>query len=231
MYVFPRLYGYFKAGLDASNVKLLVYKGTSERLINMLKGFGLSEDLFYFHDPMETTIFENLFVPTAMSDVERLLVPEAFRIFDRLTVESLNRSGLRADSQWTHGSLPRKVYLSRSDVPRRRLINEARIEEIARNNGFEVILPAELSLIDVVNLYRNVDVICGPSGSSFLNMLLMKPKSKVIMISHPLYSPTAYLCCQFGGLRNVEAQIIFGKVEGGFRELDTKKHSLLMSRL
>lgn len=215
MYIYPRLFGYFTSGLDVKGVKLVVYKQTSERLIDFLKGYGFDQGNFYVHDEADVSVFLDLYVPSAMSDIERLLAPQAFRTYDRLSEASMLAAGFDGQSRWASGQLPRKVYLSRSDVPRRRLLNEPAVEDIARRHGFEVVLPAGLSVVDTIRLYRQVDVIAGPSGSSFLNMLYMKAGARAAMISHPLYSPTAYLCCQFGGLRDIATSIVFGKVEGG----------------
>jgi hypothetical protein len=215
MYVYPRLFAYFSAGLHEQNVKLVVYQNTNPRLLEILRGFGLDPDNFFLHDEHEVSLFTDIYVPSAMSNVERLLAPEAFTVYDRVTEPSLVKAGLNPTSTWSNGSPPKKVYLSRSDVPRRKMLNEARIESIARECGYEIVLAASLTVLDTLRLFRSVDVICGPSGSTFLNMLYMKQGAHAIMISHPLYSPTAYLCCQFGGLRNISVSIIFGKVEGG----------------
>ena len=65
-------------------------------------------------------------------------------------------------------SYPKKLYIKR--IGQRKLLNG---EDIAVQNGFQVIVPEEYSVIEQMNLFHNADIVISPHGANSTNYLYM----------------------------------------------------------
>jgi hypothetical protein len=77
----------------------------------------------------------------------------------------------------------RKIYLPRTASQVRRIINSSEVEQLMRDNGFEILLPHTLSFVGQVELFSSIKVLIGASGAAFANMLFMQPGSKAVIFS------------------------------------------------
>ena len=64
---------------------------------------------------------------------------------------------------------PRKLFIKR--IGQRKLLNG---EDIAVQNGFQVIIPEEYSVIEQMNLFYNADIVISPHGANSTNYLYMQ---------------------------------------------------------
>ncbi|MEL6789825.1 MAG: glycosyltransferase family 61 protein [Pseudomonadota bacterium] len=81
-----------------------------------------------------------------------------------------------------------KLYISRKDSARRRLVNEDTVETIFARNGFDIVTLEEKSLDEQVSLFHGAEVIVGPHGAGLANMVFCRRGTKVIELT-----PSAYL--------------------------------------
>lgn len=80
------------------------------------------------------------------------------------------------------GAGTRAVWLSRRQEPQRYLANTDAIEDLARQMGFYVVNPGTLSLLDQVRLCAGANIIAGPEGSNFTNLLFARPGTRVLTL-------------------------------------------------
>ncbi len=77
----------------------------------------------------------------------------------------------------------KKIYLSRSKIiSHRNLKNENELENIVKKLGYEVIYPEKLSIIEQAKIFNNAEVVVGPTGAAFTNILFCKPGTKIGII-------------------------------------------------
>lgn len=89
---------------------------------------------------------------------------------------------------------PIKIYLPRRGFGRN-LINWAEVEEYFRENGYYFLeAPHKLSLKEKVQLFNSAEVIAGPFGSAFSNILFCKPGTKILLFSNFSRFYEAWLC-------------------------------------
>lgn len=89
----------------------------------------------------------------------------------------------------------RRVYVSRSRQPRRRLVNEADIEPLLQQYGFETFYFEDMSFEEQVRLMAQTSVLIGLHGANLTNMMFMQPQAAVVEITmgtHPLYFNPCY---------------------------------------
>ncbi|AJI57895.1 hypothetical protein LA02_884 [Francisella philomiragia] len=76
-----------------------------------------------------------------------------------------------------------KIYLPRLGNNWRKLDNNHQLETLMHRKGFEFVNTGTMSFMEQVSLFQHADIIVGPSGASFTNLLFMKAGAKVINIS------------------------------------------------
>jgi capsular polysaccharide biosynthesis protein len=88
-----------------------------------------------------------------------------------------------------NGALRRRLYLTRRDGPKRPFPLEKLLEERLESTlGFTIINPANFSIDEQIAMFQAADVVVGPSGAAFANVLYCPPSTKVIEIMTPLLS-------------------------------------------
>ena len=88
----------------------------------------------------------------------------------------------------------RRIFLSRQDAARRRLLNEEKIINRLKPHGFEVIVPSSLSVADQIEVFSQAEIVVGPHGSGFANMVFASPQAKMIEIKSPRWPSNALGC-------------------------------------
>ena len=77
----------------------------------------------------------------------------------------------------------RKLYLPRAASQARRIINAQAVEDLMRENGFEIIYPHHFSFAGQVELFSSAKIVIGASGAAFSNMVFMQPGTKAVIFS------------------------------------------------
>jgi hypothetical protein len=76
-----------------------------------------------------------------------------------------------SDSVQVDAEFGERIYISRRDANRRQVRNEAELLQQLATLGFEPYEPGRLSLEEQVQLFSNAEVIIGPHGKGFTNLL------------------------------------------------------------
>jgi hypothetical protein len=77
---------------------------------------------------------------------------------------------------------PVRLYVTRSDARKRRLINEKEIFALFQARGFRSVEAAKLSFREQIALFANAQAIAGPHGAGFTNMLYAPPGARILEI-------------------------------------------------
>jgi len=82
------------------------------------------------------------------------------------------------------GPASRRLYVNRSDTRKRRIVNESEIWPLFAARGFESISAAALSFQEQVSLFSQAQIVAGPHGAGFANLLFAPKGTRVIEISN-----------------------------------------------
>jgi len=74
------------------------------------------------------------------------------------------------------------IYISRKFAKARKLINEREVEKIVEAMGIKVIYAENLSLIEQINLFRNLRVIIAPHGAGLSNLIWCNTEIKILEV-------------------------------------------------
>lgn len=86
----------------------------------------------------------------------------------------------------------RKIYISREDARRRRILNESELWDRLKQKGFERVLLADMTVEAQARLFASADTIVAPHGSGLANLVFADAGTHVIEIHggheiNPLY--------------------------------------------
>jgi capsular polysaccharide biosynthesis protein len=113
-----------------------------------------------------------LLMPTLLSDPDHLFHPELGRLLTNLQ-PPISPNAHRA-----------RLYVSRVTPSLfRHLSNQAEIEEIAINEGLELVKPETLSIAEQIALFARADLIVGEFGSAMHNALFSPPGATVFCLN------------------------------------------------
>ncbi len=76
-------------------------------------------------------------------------------------------------------ALPERIYVSRRDASRRRMVNEAEVEALARNSGFEPVLMSKIPLWHQIALASSCQAVLAPHGAGLAHTLFVPPTASV----------------------------------------------------
>ncbi|MDA0767430.1 MAG: glycosyltransferase family 61 protein, partial [Verrucomicrobia bacterium] len=74
----------------------------------------------------------------------------------------------------------RRIYISRGDSWRRRILNEEAIIDYLADNGFEVHTLAGLSIAEQATLFSQAELVIAPHGAALTNLLFAPPTCRVL---------------------------------------------------
>lgn len=150
-------------------------------------------------DALEDVLLPAELTPAIESSLRLFgLEPEDFRRFDpsrplqvaELTVVGSDRfrPELLQLVQRASGALPggpptRRVFISRAEATRRRLVNEDEVWPMLADAGFERTVMENLSFDDQVRLMRETAVLFAPHGAGLTNMLFCPPGARVVEVA------------------------------------------------
>lgn len=96
----------------------------------------------------------------------------------------------------------KRIYISRADASYRKVINELEVTDFLEKYGFSVVQLGNLSFLDQVKLFRDVEIVVAPHGAGLSNLVFCPEGAKVIEIfASPDYvSPLYWVLSQHIGL-------------------------------
>lgn len=75
---------------------------------------------------------------------------------------------------------PRRLYISRVDAGRRLVLNDAEIFDTLKPYGFERVIPGQLPIEQQLNLFASAEVVIGPHGGAFTNLVACRHGTTII---------------------------------------------------
>ena len=76
----------------------------------------------------------------------------------------------------------RKIYISRRNAGRRRILNDAELESMLTARGFEMVTLGSQSIYEQARIFAEADVIVAQHGAALTNLLYASPGAKVVEI-------------------------------------------------
>jgi hypothetical protein len=97
-----------------------------------------------------------------------------------------------ADAVATSSHETRRVYVSRGDADRRRIVNESALTSALERRGFVSVQLGRLPVEEQIRLFRNAEVVVAPHGMGLTHIAMAKNLGKLIELFHPQAGTDAY---------------------------------------
>jgi capsular polysaccharide biosynthesis protein len=130
---------------------------------------------------------------------------------DRLLVPSLPNFDTQAPpwtTAWLHRTFPpiapdgapKRIWLTRGSRPHtRRVVNEAALRPVLDRFGFTVVDAGTLSVQEQIDQFAGAEVVAGPHGAAFTNLVFCSPGVRVL----ELFAPRYLNCCYWAIAANL----------------------------
>ncbi len=97
----------------------------------------------------------------------------------------------------------RRIYVSRADARRRRIVNEEQILPLLRAHRFEVVKPGTMTVCEQMRVFADATAVISPHGAELTNLVYCRPGTGVLEILSPYYlNPCFRLLSGMTGLRH-----------------------------
>jgi len=171
----PRLNLLRLAGYSVRDVRFLIPNDVPKWGLEWLALLGISPSHIELYDPYgEVIVADELLLPTILHNGNRVspLLAECTQ-FLRTLIE-INRGAVQS------AGTPERAFISRRlSSQGRPLVNRERIEEIAVRQGFSVVHPQQLPLLDQVRLFAHAKQLVGEYGSALHGSIFSPPGTVV----------------------------------------------------
>lgn len=135
--------------------------------------------------------FSNYHPHTYTSFREETISPDAVNFLREKLKIAQTQSGKR-HQRW--------IYIQRENPNFRNLLNEKEIEALFERYGFEFIDPSELSISEQIDLFSCAEIIAGPHGAGWTNMIFAPANARGLML---MGSEVSYL---YSNIANIIGQ-------------------------
>jgi capsular polysaccharide biosynthesis protein len=125
---------------------------------------------------------------------QHLFVPRAFAMYNPPSwVHAWYKEHFIQQSSSTVGAGPRRIYVSRSDAPGRRLRNEPELLRLLGTHGFEAVRLSELPFLEQAALFNSADAIIAPHGAGLSNLVFCRPETAVLELFSSRWTPPCFM--------------------------------------
>ena len=158
--------------------------------LKTLLALGIERDRVLEFDGTESWILENFWwQPPAVHPDDQ--TPGAMQWIGQQIVQSVSVE---------QAEKPVRIYISRTLPSARVIANEEELLPGLLEMGFQICRLEKMSFEEQVRLFRNAEVVVGPHGAGFTNLIFSKPSTRVFEILAKGYERRCYwtLCHELG---------------------------------
>jgi len=150
-----------------TNIKIAIHRNSSNKYRKFVEGileslnveftFVFLDDDFYYFKDSEFPQFINL--------------RQSIEILKKFINPKINEENSK------------KIYVTREDSNYRKIINEADVVTLLRENGYRVINPQLYEIEEQIEIFSNAEKIIAPHGSNLANIIFCKPGTEIFEIT------------------------------------------------
>lgn len=153
-----------------SNIKIATSVDIN-KYIGWFSKLGLGkENFFQIIKPVD---IKNLYVPSHSVLLRRYIHPVARNYLRRALISS----------EFNENKFGERLYISRLNIPDRKLLNEHACQKIFELYGFNIFYPELHTPAEQISAFKNAKFIAGSAGSAMHNLIFSAPDTKVLLLS------------------------------------------------
>lgn len=194
---------------------LIVDAGLHDNLIECLRRLAPERELIPLQ-PRRRYRFERLVVLSNLNSLPHDFRRDAVALaqdfaFTPPAIDYLRNRLAGLDEKSVAGR--RRLYIVRRNPAYRRLINDDEVERFFLSRGFESVCPDDMSLAEQIETFSRAEVIAGPTGAGFANMVFA-PRDATVIILYYAGVPHQYFS-SLGSCIGQRVIYVFGEAVAG----------------
>jgi len=198
----PKLYWFERYQDIFSKAKILLPANTSSWMMESLSILGFEES-------------DLIRVNSSITNVDELLLPSKIEPIP----EYANWMRDRALDSIKHPKENSRVYISRKNATKRRVLNDNEVISKLRTRGFKPYVLEELTVKDQIRLFANAEVVVGPHGAGFANLIYAENPCVIELFGNKRLNTYHRLC----ELLHLDYEAIYCEADGEDLVVDMSK--------
>ena len=123
---------------------------------------------------------EELSVPGRAYHYQQAVHPAAAKVWDLISSNAAPTGDPDGDPVYLSRSEFEKANMAKGIISGREYANAEKVDELFANNGFRVVYPETLSVVEQIRLARSAPLLAGPGGSALHLSVFAKSGARVI---------------------------------------------------
>ena len=154
------------------------------------KGLKLTGNFKHFFEILGVSPKDVILI-TKPTKLESVIVPEASSALGNYYTKEFADPFIQIQKnvaeEITDTAPAKRLYLSRRKCKIRFIMGEESIENVFKENGFQIVYPELLSLKELIALFQNAEYVAGISGTAMHNALFCPPTTKLIILNRTVH--------------------------------------------
>ncbi|CAN7438565.1 glycosyltransferase family 61 protein [Pseudoduganella sp. LjRoot289] len=177
MEVLPKLLLIAKAGYRLDEIDLFLVRERVPALMEFLTRLGIPESKVYPWHLAPHIRARKLIVTSTLEQYDFSQQPVGLDI--EPWISRIMHAHYSVPQGATRG---RRIYIDREKAPFRKVINNAEVKAVLAAQGFEFFALEDLNLAQKQELFASADIVAGPAGAGFANLVFCHPGTQVLII-------------------------------------------------
>ncbi len=175
--VLPKLLLILKAGINFSDIDVFLIRQKSQQLVEFMNYIGIPSEKIVVWQEIPHLIARRLIFTSSLEHYDYRVDPNSILVEPWVSRELHN-----------HYSLPcqkvkkRRIYIDREGALIRKVINNAEVKSLLSEYDFEFWQLEKLGLREKQELFSCAEIVVGPGGAGFANLVFCHENTKVLII-------------------------------------------------
>jgi capsular polysaccharide biosynthesis protein len=117
-----------------------------------------------------------------------------------------------------------KLYISRAQASRRRVINEEQVRATLEAQGFQTLFTENYTLNEQIAIMSRARYLVSPHGAGLANLIFMKPGGSVLEFLPPAVHHRSYYYCAADAMGHTYAYLVPEHRDNGYKPLHWDMH-------
>ena len=175
--VLPKLLLIVQAGYRLADVDIFLVRQQSPALMEFLSHLGIAPGKVLLWNQLPHLRAKRLIVASSLEHYDYTAKPPSILIEPWASRAMHQRFALPRPS----AAKGRRIYIDREQATLRKVINNAEVKAALASYGFECVALETLGLAQKQELFANAEMVVGPAGAGFSNLVLCNPGCAVLI--------------------------------------------------
>ena len=185
--VLPKLLLILKAGIKFSEIDAFLIRQNSPQLMEFMNHLGIPSEKIFLWQENSHLIAKRLIFTSSLENYDYTVSPNSILIEPWVSRELHKHYALPCQKEKS-----RRIYIDREGALIRKVINNTEVKALLSEYGFEFCKLEKMSLQEKQELFSCAEIIVGPAGAGFTNLVFCNENAKVLILYQKNFEPDSF---------------------------------------